>query len=134
MPPSVIKKPNVEISEELRKQLTTKVDEEGQVILHVIYHAPMDEFMALIRIWPTSFLYDKHSEHKSELVHAENISYYPSWHQCIPGVDNYFTLIFTGLPKSCTVFDFIEHCGGGGGAFEVKNIQRNSHDVYNIRL
>lgn len=131
---TVITNPGLEISEEIKKKLLTKTDEAGQVILHIIYKAPSSYIYALIRIWPTTYLYDHHSDHRSELVHAENITYYPEWHQCRPGVDNYFTLIFSGLPASCVMFDFIEHCDGSGGAFEVHNLIRNNTDVYYIRI
>ena len=130
----IITNPGVEIDEEIKKELLTETEEVGQVILHVIYKAPANFIFALIRIWPTTYLYDHHSDHRSELVYAENISYYPDWHQCNPGVDNYFTLVFSGLPSSCKMFDFIEHCKGSSGAFEVHNIPRNKTDVYYIRL
>lgn len=134
MSATIIKNPAIEISEEIKHKLLTETDEIGQVILHVIYRAPGNFIFALIRIWPTTYLYDHHSDHRSELIHAENISYYPDWHQCIPGVDNYFTLVFSGLPSSCVMFDFIENCNGSSGAFEVHNLMRNKTDVYYIRL
>jgi hypothetical protein len=131
---TIIKDPSIAVSEEVKKQLLTETEEIGQVILHIIYKAPSNFLYALIRIWPTSYLYDHHSDHRSELVHAENITFYPEWHQCNPGIDNYFTLIFSGLPASCKMFDFIELCDGSSGAFEVHNIPRNNTDVYYISL
>lgn len=130
----VIEKPKVEIAEALLKQLATQAEEQGQVILHFLYQVQIFSFGNKIRIWPSSFLYDLHSDHRSELVHVENISIYPEWLELMPGQHHFFTLIFSGLPKSCTLFDFVEHCDGGPGAFEVRNIKRNNSDVYYIRI
>jgi len=44
-----------------------------------------------------------------------------------------FTLIFSGLPKTCMMFDLIEQIQAPG-AFEVKNITRNKSDVYFLKI
>jgi hypothetical protein len=135
MSASIIQKPETKISEQLLRKIKTQFDEMGQVVLHFVFQTPNDLFGdTLIRIWPTTYLYDLHSAHRSELVHIENITYYPDWHLCPAGKETYFTLIFSGLPKSCAAFDFIEHCTNQQGAFEVKNIQRNKTDVYFLQL
>ncbi|MEM9548764.1 MAG: hypothetical protein AAGA77_22460 [Bacteroidota bacterium] len=136
MSPTIIQKPETKISEKLLREIKTQTEEMGQVVLHFVFHTPPDTGMGdtLIRIWPTSYLYDLHSSHKSELIHIENITYYPVWYLCPAGTETYFTLIFSGLPKSCTAFDFIEHCTNQSGAFEVRNIQRNKSDVYFLQL
>ncbi|MBT8234508.1 MAG: hypothetical protein HKO66_14680 [Saprospiraceae bacterium] len=126
----IIKNPKVDISKELLAELETQIHEQGQVVVHCIQETIMPSF---IRIWPTTFLYDHHSEHKSELVHAENITYFPNW-QIVDKGENYFTLIFSGLPKSCIVFDLIEHCSNEGGAFKALNIVRNKSDVYYVKV
>ncbi len=125
-----IAKPKIHIDAKIMAELKTQTDELGQVILHFIYFAhPLSEGNK-IRIWPTSFLYDLNSSHESSLVYAENISLYPTWMDVEPGGQRYFTLIFSGLPKSCTMFDFVEQCSSQYGAFEVRNIKRNNTDVY----
>lgn len=134
MSTTVITKPKVEIDPKLLKEIKTQVHELGQVVLHFIYTVPQSLYPSYIRIWPTTFLYDKGSAHKSELVHIENISLYPTWYECQPGGKYYFTLIFSGLPKSCTSFDFIEHCTNQAGAFAVHDISRNNSDVYYLRM
>jgi hypothetical protein len=128
--PTIIEKPKVSISPEILKELKAQIHEQGQVVVHCIQEvtAPM-----LIRIWPTTFLYDHHSAHKSDLVHAENICYFPQW-KAIDYGENSFTLIFSGLPKSCTVFDLIEHCDNESGAFKVLSITRTDSDVYYVRI
>ncbi len=130
----VISKPKVEIDPDLLHKIEGQVHEMGQVVLHFIYRSPLGDYPSMIRIWPTTYLYDQHSDHVSELVHAENITYYPTWHICPPGKNQYFTLIFSGLPRSCQVFDFIEKCTNEVGAFRVLDIKRNAQDVYYIMM
>lgn len=87
----------------------------------------------LIRIWKTTYLLDRHSSSKAELIHAENITYAPLW-TLIPDKQPFtFLLIFTGLPKSCKVFDLLEQISEPGG-FHVGNIVRNQTDVYHVNL
>lgn len=129
----IITKPKVEIAPDLLKKMQTEVEEKGQVVLHIFYRVPSSNFMQ-IRIWPTTFLYDSNSSHKSDLVTYHNIVLYPHWHLCFPGENVYFTLVFNGLPKSCTSFDFIEHCDNEAGAFKVTGIARNESDVYYLRI
>jgi hypothetical protein len=105
--------------------------EGSYVYVHCHFTNPSDEM--LIRIWRTTFLIDRTSAVRSQLVHAENISYAPQW-TLIPGKSNFsFLLIFGGLPKSCLVFDLVEEIAQPGGFF-VKNIQRNETDVYRIDI
>ncbi len=129
----VITKPSIQIDPEILRGLKNETEEMGQVVLHFLYNAPITQFMN-IRIWPTTFLYDQHSSHCSELVHIEHIVLAPLWMPCIPGEKIYFTLIFRGLPKSCTVFDFVEECDTEGGAFEARGIHRNDSDVYYLEM
>ena len=128
----VIEKPKVSISEDILKDLKTQVDEQGQVILHFLFVA--FGYGQKIRIWPSTYLFDADSDHKSEMVLAENISMAPEWTSLDPGTAAHFTLIFNGLPKSCSQFHFQEFCPGEGGAFNAKNIKRNESDVYFLRI
>jgi hypothetical protein len=132
MSEEIITKPKVEIEQDLLEKLSTLSSEEGQVVLHFLFES--NQMGYYIRIWPTTYLFDNHSEHRSELIHLQNISHYPTWTWCKPGSKNYFTLIFSGLPKNCTTFDFIEECNGHSGAFEIRNIARNNSDVYYLKL
>lgn len=128
--PTIIQKPKIEIDPEIIQKIAEQVHEQGQVVVHCILEGVED---LLIRIWPTTVLYDQHSDHVSDLVHAENISIYPQWQQARVG-KNHFTLIFEGLPKSCAIFNLIEHCTNQAGGFQVKNIARNESDVYFVRI
>lgn len=107
-------KPN--ISEDLLLKLKTEILEEKQVILHCCYKSDM--FLEeKIRIWSSTYLVDRHSEHISKLIHFENISLFPDWTDDPYGKEYWFTLIFSGLPKDCLVFDFIELIPQNGGFF-----------------
>lgn len=87
----------------------------------------------LIRIWKTTFLIDVNTGNKVGLIHAENITFAPVW-TIVPQHFNYtFLLIFSGLPKSCRVFNLVEEIDQPGGFF-VPDIVRNETDVYHIDL
>ena len=91
-----------------------------------------DEDM-LIRIWRSTFLVDRSSASRAELVHAENITYAPQW-TLVPDHQPFsFLLIFARLPKSCTLFDLLEDIPQSGGFF-VRDIVRNESDVYHVNL
>lgn len=128
-----ITKPKVDISPSILEDLQTQIQEEGQVIIHFLFK---NDFWigTKIRIWPTSYLYDQGSCHISKLVHCENIVLAPHWQEVVIGDQCYFTLIFSGLPRDCSTFDFIEDCGSEGGGFAVKDIPRNEADIYYFRI
>ena len=87
----------------------------------------------LIRIWKTTFLIDRASSSRSQLIHAENITYAPQW-TLIPDHQPFsFLLIFSSLPKSCSLFDLVEQIAEPGGFF-ISNISRNEKDVYHVDL
>lgn len=125
--PYVVEKPKTLISEELLNELETFTADSGQVIVHGICAAGTEPLF--IRIWPTTYLFDAHSDHISELVHFERISGFPTWTLVPPGSEFAFTLIFSGLPKSCTLFDLKEVIPQANG-FCVSSIHRNNKDVY----
>ncbi len=127
----IITKPKVDIDPDLLAEIKTAIHEVGQVIIHCLFKDSLGG--SAIRIWQTTYLHDHASSHTSDLVHAERISYFPKWTRTRLG-DNFFTLIFSGLPDGCTMFDLMEECNGGNGAFEVFNISRNSNDVYYIQF
>jgi len=133
MSTTVITKPKVEIAPDLLKEIKSQIHEMGQVVIHFLFSVSQQSAYGTgIRIWPTTYLFPHDSDHRSELVHAENITLYPQWQYVSPGGSKYFTLIFSGLPRDCATFDMIEQCTGGG-AFVVKNITRNESDIYFVR-
>ncbi|KXK40029.1 MAG: hypothetical protein J5I52_06970 [Saprospiraceae bacterium] len=124
---SIIEAPSVTIEPILLKMLESFEADAGQVVIHGICSGGFSG--TYIRIWPTTYLFDHNSAHKSELVHFERISVYPKWTP-IPPFENYgFSLIFSGLPDSCTIFDLIEIIPESGG-FHIPFITRNNLDVY----
>jgi hypothetical protein len=124
------KQKKVSIAAALKKQ--AKTQPEKQVIIHCKYEA--SSMFDAIRIWPNTCLLDKHTSHISNMVHFENISLAPVWKTLSPYEIIYFTLIFEGLPKSCTIFDFIEFAGDNLPGFEKHNMQRNMQDVYHVNI
>lgn len=110
--------------------LLTPVND-GQITVHCVYNA--GEEGGLIRIWKSTFLKAVGSSAQSTLIHAEGITLYPHWLVLKPWQTHVFTLIFTPLPKDVAVFDLIEDIPQDGG-FVVRNIPRNSTDVYRVHL
>lgn len=128
----ILTKPKVNVEPDVLRKLKPAEDTERQVVLHceipVAFHMGM-----MIRIFASTYLFDAHSDHKSELVHFENISLGPAWKHVPPGGPIRFTLYFTGLPKSCSLFHFHEVIDDNTG-FKFRNIMRNKSDVYSIKL
>jgi hypothetical protein len=123
--------PSIEIADEVKQSLRSETTEEGQVVVHVSYHAPSRG--DLIRIWPTTYLIPQEGGEKSKLLTKENISLAPYW-TAIPKSGSYrFTLIFSPLPKSCRLFHLFEDIPEPGG-FIIRNIKRNETDVYQVDL
>ena len=128
---------SVETTEEKKVQhgveLKTEdaVDDESQVVVHCTFVSA--EYDQAIRVWKSTYLLDRGSEHRSELVSAFNVSMYPAWTRVRGGHSLQFTLLFTGLPKSCMAFDVIEIIPQPGGFVE-RNIPRNETDVYRIQF
>ena len=123
----VITKPEVE--EEVLTSIDSSTLEDSHVYVHCYFNNTSEDM--LIRIWRSTFLIDRASGSRSSLIHAENISYAPMW-TMIPKKGQYsFLLIFSALPKDCTVFDLLEDIPQTGGFF-IQGIQRNQLDVYHV--
>lgn len=120
----------VDIAPELLEQINTQ--EEKQVIVH----ATVKGFSfgdGTVRVWPTTYLIPKDSNKKCKIIHHFNIAMFPKWQTLKINTTLHFTLIFEGLPTDCTSFDLVEIIPVPG-AFEVRNIQRNEQDVYQIQV
>jgi hypothetical protein len=86
-----------------------------------------------LRIWQSTFLLDRDSNHTSSMIGFENISLYPHW-TMVPGRRSYrFTLLFEPLPKSVEVFDLSEIIPEPRG-WHFPAIRRNREDVYWLDL
>jgi hypothetical protein len=128
--PKIIK-PGIKIGNAKKNKLSNKVEEESQVIIHCSFTGVY--LNEKIRIWKSTYLYPTNSSHRSMLVHHENITMYPIWMPIGIGETVNFTLIFTGLPKKCKLFDLVENIPEPGG-FIIKNIVRNDTDIYFLNL
>jgi len=104
-----------------------KIEEQGIVVVHCRFDGD-----GAVRIWRSTFLIDSSSNHRSRLLHAENISLYPNW-TLVSGSGHTFTLFFEALPGSCKVFDLKEIIPQDGG-FHVKRILRNETDIYRVMI
>lgn len=107
------------------------VQEQGNVYVHCYFSN--GSFEGLIRIWRSTYLIDRVSGARAELMHAENISFAPSWTRMPPNKEYRFLLIFSGLPAGCVSFDLVEEIPEPGGFF-VSGILRNEKDVYHVSL
>jgi len=124
-------KDKIKISEQLKNELQSQIHVEQQVIIHCHFHSLVGGDG--IRIWPSTYLFDHHSDHVSTLAFAEGISMFPTW-TWLPNGEFSFTLIFSGLPRSCKMFDLVEDCNGNSGSFKVSSIKRTKDDVYHVDL
>lgn len=128
--PPVITVPAINIDQDLKNELLSKVQEEGTVIVHCTYNSI---FGGSVRIWNSTFLVAKPTGERSRLLHAENITFAPMWTPT-PACKRFrFTLIFSGLPKGCQYFDLMEDIPEPGGFF-IQNINRNQQDVYHVNI
>jgi hypothetical protein len=118
-----------EIDEEIITKVRDKFQEEKQVIVHCYFKA---DSPTEIRIWKSTYLCDNHSSHRSTLLNSYNISLYPVWMPVIQRTTIAFTLVFSGLPSTCTSFDLFEDCYPQVGGFHERNIQRTKSDIYSI--
>ena len=110
-----------------------QIQEERQVVIHCTHTATWSSGLK-IRIWPNhTFLIDQSSGHISKMIWFQNIPEYPVWKDLRPGEISTFTFVFEALPKSSIVFDLCELIPEFGG-FEVKEIERNNMDVYEIAV
>ncbi len=132
MSPTTHSTTGTRIKPSTRKKLKEQVQEEKQVIVHCHYSCT-NPYGMYIRIWPSTYLIARDVQHRSELVHAENIPLAPEWMAVAPGTKSQFTLIFSGLPKDCQRFDLAEIIPQEGGFF-VADIARNEMDVYEVEM
>jgi len=127
--PPVKAKPFVDM--DVLSSIHPELLEDAYMYVHCHFENTGDDM--LIRIWKTTFLIDRASALRAELIHAENITYAPIW-TLVPDRHHFnFLLIFSRLPKSCTYFDLVEEIAQEGGFF-VKDILRNESDVYHVTL
>ena len=130
-----IPEPPVKTKPEVEPEVLYSIDantlEDSFVYVHCHFHNANDEM--LIRIWRSTFLVDQASGSRAELIHIENITYAPMWTVVPPKSDFSFLLIFSSLPRDCTVFNLLEDIPQSGGFF-VQGIKRNTLDVYHVNL
>ena len=107
-----------------------KAEEKGYVVVHLLF-PPQDDGFA-VRVWRTTYLLSRTTNHQSRLVHAENVNMAPRWTDVPPNKPFTCTLYFEALPKDVILFDLAEVIPQPGG-FLYRSISRNNSDVYHIR-
>jgi hypothetical protein len=126
-------KPSVEEQTDSDAWPAVEILEEKQVVLRCTF--TNNFFLARhVRIWPHHvFLIDNNSGLRSRLLSYQHIPAYPQFTEVDIRKTLEFTLVFGGLPRDCTSFDFIEIIPVAGG-FKVKGIARNEMDVYYVKV
>lgn len=115
----------LDIEEVIASKTKVLESEERQTIVH----ASCGDAYAY-RIWSSTYLIERGTNRRAQLLMACNISFAPQW---TINDGKGFTLIFEGLSKACTAFDLKEIIPQEGG-FEVLNIERNNSDVYQVQF
>ena len=116
------------------ESLLANAQELGQVIIHCLHYGCSSEcgktLKCELKLNPNVQLIPTNGSRPSKLIQTYNINL-PPGRTFKNSYGTEFTLIFTGLPKNCTEFDFIEPDEGGKG-WEAKNIKRNKTDLYKL--
>ena len=121
----------IKIDKCLIEQALNDILIEKQVIVHCFLRAAKRNMP--MRIGKFTYIRDQDSLHRSKIVTAYNICIYPHWKEVTGDTGAKFTLVFSGLPKSCNSFHLFEHVPQDGG-FYSETIQRNKTDVYSIEI
>jgi hypothetical protein len=127
---------SVEIFNDPITSLLEQAQEQGQVIVHCLHYGCSSmcgrTIKCELRLNPSIQLIPTNGSNPSHLLQAYNINLPPA-RNFKESYGTEFTLVFSGLPKDCTSFDFIEPDEDGRG-WQVKNIKRNKTDVYYVYL
>lgn len=122
------------LTEQLANQVQDLPLEEGQVIIHINHHPCYSTCLSAnacrIIVDSNIFLQPNNNLDRSLLVHAVNAKVSPASIPLTKQVTR-FTLVFSGIPKSASSFDFIEP---GPRGWQLLNIKRNRTDVYELRI
>lgn len=122
---------STKLDKKLKLSSQELTDSEGQVIVHCVCH--LSTYSEAIRIWETTYLVDRNSEHRSKLLYSDGISLFPTWTNVKFKKNARFSLIFSRLPKSCLLFDLVEDIPESNG-FKASSIKRNNTDVYQVNF
>ena len=126
--------PTISSSVAIDAKLAELPSEERQVVIHINHHACFRTCVSSgacsVCLNSTIYLLPNTVSTPSLLVHAINADLLDNMMILKKEVMN-FSLIFSGLPRDATSFDFIEP---GDGGWRLLNIKRNKIDVYVLRI
>ena len=129
-------------------EIISSAEEDGYTYLHIRYFATHEELVndySWINISTESFLYKKGAGVYLKLLHAINVPILPERHYFYSPNDSLdFILIFPPIPKSWSIFDFVENQEeqlllteqGFENSFGIymNNITRNDTGIYRIEI
>ena len=131
---NTITNPAVSSSVSIDEKLAQLPLEERQVVIHINHHACFRSCVSFgacsVCLNSTVYLLPNTVSTPSILVHAINAEHLDDMMILKKEVMS-FSLIFSGLPKGATSFDFIEP---GDGGWRLLNIKRNKSDVYVLKI
>jgi hypothetical protein len=113
----------------LHEELLAQVDEQGQVTIRCHIRTAWG---TCVRIWPSTYLVCRRTGHRSSMIHAEGITFFPAW-MPVPTGTTTFILVFEPLSDECAVFSLVEEIPEPGG-FHVPSIMRNGRDLYDVEV
>ena len=117
------------------EQLLELPMEDAQVIIHIIHRVCHPECVSLgacgICINRNVFLNPNKNWAKCVLIHVTHAQLLSAEGLTPKNEVTRFSLIFSGMPKSATRFNFIEPCDRG---WCLSDIERNKSDVYVLKI
>ena len=124
-----------EVKCDIDPKLLEQSEEQSYTIIHCTYTtSPKYNCNWWVNIYPTTYLVDRYSGEKLEMIHAIGIPLPPQKrHLQRRGDKVIFTLIFPKIPKEWSIFSLIESANNGEGLMGL-NISRNDSGIYRIRI
>ena len=125
----------VKIDRSILESYNAGLSIESQTIIHCkLKGCEMFHLWGWVNISPNTFLINRQSNERLNLLFAENIPQIPFRHYFrTPNDCLYFTLIFQKIPETWTTFCLYEETVLGNGFF-VGDISKNKSGVYRIIL
>lgn len=124
----------IKVNDKEMRQLHEQAAEKGQVIFHCYHHSCYDfcSGSCQVSLNPGVLLMPHEGGEPSSLLHLYNMELAPLFIKKVYDLTN-FTIVFSGLPKHCDHFDFIEPDDDGAG-WELTDIARNKSNVYKLYI
>ena len=96
-------------------------------------HIPPSDDIGPWWIQRTTWLVDRHSNHRSRLLHSEGMPHPPAAREGTAFREVGFLLLFEPLPACCVLFDLVEETPDDF-PFHAMGLVRNDQDIYRVIL